>query len=103
MVSTFYTELAAAPHGFHLIEVLEQRLSANLDECEETESLLLLHLLLHQPPPAVGSGGRRDILYFHEAAPLTAGEERGEEVGWNKFHAAGGRFLPPLITEGRVA
>ena len=32
MVSTFYTELAAAPHGFHLIEVLEQRLSANLDE-----------------------------------------------------------------------
>ena len=32
MVSTFHTELAAAPHGFHLIEVLEQRLSANLDE-----------------------------------------------------------------------
>ena len=62
----------------------------------------LLHLLLHQPPPAVGSGGRRDILYFHEA-PLTAAEERGEEVGWNKFHAAGSRFLPPLITDGRVA
>ena len=56
----------------------------------------------HQPPPALGSGGRRDILYFHEA-PLTAAEERVEEVGWNKFHAAGSRFLPPLITEGRVA
>ena len=79
-------------------------------ECQETENclccllLLLLHLpcFPHQPPPALGSGGRRDILYFHEA-PLTAAEERVEEVGWNKFHAAGSRFLPPLITEGRVA
>ena len=74
----------------------QTRLVDDMSKCQKTVCLLLLHLC---PPTAVG---RRDILYFHEA-PLTAAEERGEEVGWNKFHAAGSRFLPPLITDGRVA
>ena len=83
----------------------QTRLVDDMNKCQKTDILCL------PPPPtplpancrrSAGSGGRRDILYFHEA-PLTAAEERGEEVGWNKFHAAGSRFLPPLITDGRVA